>query len=163
MGHGTRGQAGFSRLNLALVSSEQKVLKALSRPHQAKSLKEVVQTAFSLGFELETHQIIGLPNETLDSMAHGMAYLAQLPVLIGVSIFYLTPKTEIASLFPDMEESDIFRSRSTAMAYPNKECDRDGLFTLFTTARIINFLKGIQIDGTKLHLEELFQRKFYKS
>lgn len=152
-------KAGFSRLNLALVSSEQGVLQAIKRPHRADTLKEVIQTAFTLGFELEVHQIIGLPNETLGSMAKTLSFLAQLPVLVGVSIFYLTPGTEITGLFPDMEEKDIFRSRSTAMAYPSKECDRDDLFTLFTTARIINFLKGVEFDAAEMHLEEIFQRE----
>ncbi len=152
-------EAGFSRLNLALVSSEQKVLKALGRPHQADKLVEVVQSAFSLGFELEVHQIIGLPNESLFSIAKSMSFLARLPVLIGVSIFYLTPKTEIAALFPEMKASDIFKSRSTAMAYPNQGCDRDDLFTVFTTARIINFLKGIQVEGEEIQLKEIFRQE----
>jgi radical SAM superfamily enzyme YgiQ (UPF0313 family) len=152
-------KAGFSRLNLALVSSAPKVLKNLGRPHQAESLAEVVQTAVSLDFELEVHQIIGLPNETLASMAEGMIFLSRLPVLIGVSTFYLTPRTEIAALFPPMAERDIFRSRSTAMAYPSKECDRDDLFTLFTTARIINFLKGLRMEGSQMHLEEFLQEQ----
>jgi len=155
--------AGFSRLNLALVSSEPKVLKGVDRPHHVENLIDVVDVAFSLGFELEVHQIIGLPNESITSMTKTLAFLAQLPVLIGVSIFYLTPGTEIAKFFPDMDENDIFRSRSTAMAYPSDECDRDDLFTLFTTARIINFLKGIQFDRPKIQLSELFQQEREKS
>jgi radical SAM superfamily enzyme YgiQ (UPF0313 family) len=152
-------KAGFSRLNLALVSSERQVLQGVNRPHCPEKLQEVVHAAFSLGFDLEVHQIIGLPNESLASMANSMAFLGRLPVLIGVSIFYLTPGTDIARQFPAMEGKDIFMSRSTAMARQSEECGRDDLFTLFTTARIINFLKGIEIEGAEISLEELLHRK----
>jgi radical SAM superfamily enzyme YgiQ (UPF0313 family) len=150
-------KAGFSRLNLALVSADQGILTALNRPHVATDLEKVVENAFSLGFELEVHQIIGLPEETLAGMAKTMALLARLPVLIGVSIFYLTPGTEIAALFPEMAENDIFRSRSTAMAHPTDKCGREDLFTLFTTARILNFIKGLPVEETEINLERLFE------
>lgn len=150
-------KAGFSRLNLALVSVDQKTLTAVNRPHVANDLEMVVDDAFSLGFGLEVHLIIGLPEETLASMAKTVALLARLPVLIGVSIFYLTPGTEIASLFGEMEAEDIFRSRSTAMAHPTRECSREDLFTLFTTARILNFIKGIETEEPETELEKLFE------
>ena len=150
-------KAGFSRLNLALVSADQTVLRAVNRPHAANDLETVVDDAFALGFELEVHQIVGLPGETLASMAETMALLARLPVLIGISIFYLTPGTDIASLFAEMDEKDIFRSRSTAMAHPSKECGRDDLFTLFTTARVLNFIKGIEVVPSVTNLNQLLK------
>jgi len=53
-----------------------------------------------------------------------MQLLAREPVLIGVSIFYLTPGSPIAESFPEMAGEDIFRSRSTAMAIETEHCKR---------------------------------------
>ncbi|MBI5559027.1 MAG: B12-binding domain-containing radical SAM protein [Deltaproteobacteria bacterium] len=143
-------RAGFARLNLALVSSDQRVLKNINRFQDTDKFHGVIRMATELGFELEVHQIIGLPGEELSSMIRTLVVLAQLPVLIGVSLFYLTPGAPIAASFPEMTAGDIFRSRSTAMAVTSAACGRDDLFTLFTTARIINFLKGLPVDDIQL-------------
>jgi hypothetical protein len=71
-----------------------------------------------------------------------------------VSIFYLTPGCPIAQEFPEMTESDIFKARSTAMAIETDQFHRDDLYTLFITARIINFLKGLQFGRAQLTLPE---------
>jgi hypothetical protein len=42
-----------------------------------------------------------------------------------------------------MTDSDMFRARSTAMAIETAAFRRDDLYTLFLTARIVNFLKSI--------------------
>lgn len=148
-------QAGFRRLNLALVSSDQEVLEAVGRGYDLEKFHRVIGEADELGFDLEVHLIIGLPNDTLDSMIQSLVVLARLPVLIGVSIFYLTPGTPISESFPAMSATDIFCSRSTAMAIVSDQCSRRDLFTLFLTARIINFLKGLSLEGAKTELAAL--------
>jgi len=140
-------RAGFSRLNLALVSADRRVLRAVQRPHRVEQFEETVSAAHALGFQILSHQILGLPGESLHSMVGTLAFLAALPVLIGVSIFYCTPGSPISSQFPAVREIDIFRSRSTAMAVETEQCGRKGLYTLFVTARILNFLKGQSFGG----------------
>jgi radical SAM superfamily enzyme YgiQ (UPF0313 family) len=137
-------RAGFSSLNISVVSSKAETLKRYRRPHKLDKFFEIVDKARSLGLDIVTYQILGLPGESLDDMTETMALLAGLPVLIGVSIFYLTPGSPAALEFPDMTGDDIVKSRSTAMAVETREFMRDDLFTLFITARIINFLKGIK-------------------
>ena len=56
--------------------------------------------------------------------------------------------------FPVMTEADIFKSRSTAMAFETEEFSRDDLFTLFITARIINFLKALKLGPEEVTMEE---------
>jgi len=136
-------RAGFSGLNLSLVSSNAATLKSCKRPHTLNKYIETVETASRLGLDIVTYQILGLPNETQDEMIETMAFLAGLPALIGVSIFYLTPGSPIAEGLPAMTESDIMKARSTSMAIVTDQFERDDLYTLFITARIINFLKGI--------------------
>jgi len=79
-------------------------------------------------------------------------------VLIGASIFYLTPGCPMAGEFPEMTESDIFKSRSTAMAIETDQFRRDDIYTLFITARIINFLKGLRLTGEKVSLHDALRQ-----
>lgn len=137
--------AGFTHLNLALVSSDTTVRETAKRPHTVEKYLQVVNKAFQLGFKIVSYQILGLPRESLDSMMQTLVFMAQQPVLQGASIFYLTPNSPIARKFPLVGEFDVFKSRSTAMAFESRECSRDQLYTLLVTTRIINFLKGIDI------------------
>jgi hypothetical protein len=75
-------------------------------------------------------------------------------VLLGASTFYLTPGTPVASTLPAMRESDIFKSRLTAMAFPTPECSRQDLYTLFVTSRIMNFLKGLELENEVSSLQQ---------
>ncbi len=150
--------AGFTHLNLALVSTDEKVLAAQKRPHRVGDFSVVAGMAHGLGFQVVAHQILGLPGETLDAMIETLAFLARHPLLIGVSIFYLTPGAPVAQGFPEMSPADFFRSRSTAMAIESPGCTRDDLFTLFISARIFNFVKGISSGGRELTLTDFFAR-----
>jgi radical SAM superfamily enzyme YgiQ (UPF0313 family) len=150
-------KAGFRSLNLSLVSGNPDVLARLRRPHTVNQYLEVVHQAHCLGFDVVSYQILGLPHEGLEDMIHTMALTASLPVLIGASIFYLTPGCPIAREFPDMTDSDIFRARSTAMAVETARFSRDDLYTLFATARIINFLKGLRFEKREVTLKEALE------
>jgi len=149
--------AGFSHLNLSLVSAEERVLRRTRRPHTLSKYLEVVNQAHSLGFETVSYQILGLPYETLEEMIATMSLLASLPVLIGPSVFYLTPGSPLAREFPEPSEADIFRSRATAMAVEARDFRRDDLYTLFTTARIINFLKGLELERQTVTLQDCLE------
>jgi radical SAM superfamily enzyme YgiQ (UPF0313 family) len=147
-------RAGFRSLNISLVSANADVLARLKRPHTLNKYLDVVNQAHGLGFDIVSYQILGLPYETLDDMVDTMALMASLPVLIGASIFYLTPGCPIAQEFPEMTESDIFKARSTAMAIETDQFHRDDLYTLFITARVINFLKGLRLKEKKVSLQD---------
>ncbi|MBU4263299.1 MAG: B12-binding domain-containing radical SAM protein [Proteobacteria bacterium] len=148
-------QAGFTHLNLALVSCRQEILSAVGRTHQVEQFSEVVKNAADMGFAMVAYLILGLPGDNLQNMIESLATLARLPVLIGVSIFYLTPGTAIAEKFPPMTSEDIFLSRSTAMAIETDGVKRRDLYTLFIAARIINFLKGLEFVGQNQNLDQL--------
>jgi hypothetical protein len=70
-----------------------------------------------------------------------------LPVLLGASPFYRTPKAPIARELV-LKEEDFVRARLTAMAVETDQFVRDDIYTLFVTTRIINFLKGLQLDSS---------------
>jgi anaerobic magnesium-protoporphyrin IX monomethyl ester cyclase len=139
-------QAGFSHLNLALVSSDKTVRETTKRPHTLSAYLKVVDKAFQLGLKIVSYQILGLPNESLESMIQTLAFNARLPVLLGASPFYQTPNAPIAHGM-DFTEDDFLRSRLTAMAVETKGFDREDIYTLFITTRIINFLKGLPLSS----------------
>jgi radical SAM superfamily enzyme YgiQ (UPF0313 family) len=147
-------KAGFRTLNVSLVSANAAVLARLRRPHTLSKYIDVVHTAHRLGFGVVSYQILGLPYESLEDMIHTMALMASLPVLVGASIFYLTPGSPISREFPDMTETDILKARSTAMAVETDRFRRDDLYTLFVTARILNFLKGLRFNKKCVTLKE---------
>lgn len=138
-------QAGFSHLNLALVSSDQTVRQTTKRPHTLNKYLEVVQQAYALGFQIVSYQIVGLPQESLESMIQTMSVHAQLPVLMGTSIFYLTPNSPISFNFPQFKSMDPVLSRSSAMAI-EESIDRRSQYSLFILTRIINFIKSFTLS-----------------
>jgi radical SAM superfamily enzyme YgiQ (UPF0313 family) len=138
-------RAGFSHLNLALVSSDKTVRETTKRPHTLEAYLKVVHKAVQLGFKIVSYQILGLPNETLESMIQTLAFNARLPVLLGASPFYRTPASPIA-LGLDFTKEDYVKARLTAMAVETDEFRREDIYTLFITTRIINFLKGLRLS-----------------
>lgn len=147
-------RTGFGDLNLSLVSSRGRVLAKSARPHTVTKYLEVVKQAYRLGFRVVSYQILGLPYETLDDMIHTMALTATLPVIIGPSVFYCTPGSPIAAEFFEPSEPDIFRARSTAMAIETDHFGRDDIYTLFISARIINFIKGVPWGKNNTSLQD---------
>src|SRR4030095_2335257 len=107
---------------------------------------KVVQKAHQLGFKIVSYQILGLPNESLESMIQTLAFNARLPVLLGASPFYRTPNSPIARGL-HLNEADFVKARLTALAIETENFSRDDIYTLFVTTRIINFLKGVPISG----------------
>jgi radical SAM superfamily enzyme YgiQ (UPF0313 family) len=140
-------QAGFSHLNLALVSSDKTVRETTKRPHTLEAYLRVVHKAVQLGFKIVSYQILGLPNESLDSMIQTLAFNARLPLLLGASPFYRTPASPIARGL-DFTKEDYVKARLTAMAVETDEFRREDIYTLFIATRIINFLKGLRLSAS---------------
>jgi radical SAM superfamily enzyme YgiQ (UPF0313 family) len=149
-------RAGFSHLNLALVSSDKTVRETTKRPHTLEKYLKVVSKAHELGFRIVSYQILGLPNESLDSMIQTLAFNARLPVLLGASPFYQTPDAPIARGLK-LTEQDLVKARLTAMAIETNGFAREDIYTLFVTTRIINFLKGLPARGPQ-ELTDLITR-----
>jgi radical SAM superfamily enzyme YgiQ (UPF0313 family) len=150
--------AGFSHLNLALVSSDKTVRETTKRPHTLEAYLKVVHKAHALGFQIVSYQILGLPNETLDSMIQTLAFNARLPVLLGASPYYQTPNAPMARGLV-LKEEDYVKARLTAMAIETEEFSRDDIYTLFVITRILNFLKGLPLE-TSTDLADLLDREW---
>jgi radical SAM superfamily enzyme YgiQ (UPF0313 family) len=147
-------QAGFTHLNLSLVSTNTALLKTVQRPNPLKKYRAVVKAATALGFKVVAYQILGLPGDTLASMIKTLLFNAKLPVLLGASPFYLIPHSPIARHFSAPSEADVFKARLTAMAIETKNFRREDLYTLLITTRILNFLKGLPSSGKDISLSK---------
>jgi radical SAM superfamily enzyme YgiQ (UPF0313 family) len=138
-------RAGFSQLNLALVSSDTTVRETTKRPHTLDAYLRIVNKACALGFRIVSYQILGLPNESLDSMIQTLAFNARLPVLLGASPFYRTPSSPIARGLA-LSEADFVKARLTALGVKAENFTRDDVYSLFVTTRIVDFLKSLPLD-----------------
>jgi radical SAM superfamily enzyme YgiQ (UPF0313 family) len=154
-------RAGFSKLNLALVSSDKTVRETTKRPHTIEAYLKVVNKAHQLGFKIVSYQILGLPNESLESMIQTLAFNSRLPVLLGASPFYQTPNAPIARGLK-LSERDYVKGRLTALAIETDRFSRDDIYTLLVTTRIINFLKGLPLSRSTT-LPELMTRAWTDS
>jgi radical SAM superfamily enzyme YgiQ (UPF0313 family) len=149
--------AGFSNINISLVSSNGEVLRAMKRPHTLDRYLAVVDSACRLGLKITSYQIMGIPGEDLDSQIETLALNARLPVLLGASPFYLTPGMPMAKGEP-FRERDMVRARLTALGADPDPARRDEVYTLFVTTRIINFLKSANFEERELALDKVLQR-----
>ncbi len=139
-------KAGFSSLNLALVSEDEIEQTFLHRPFNTKQFIELVHIAKKHDFFITAYLILGLPNHTINQMLDSILFLADLPVLIGPSFFYLVPNTPIFNQckLSNLVHSDTRTFRSSYMPYENDNFKRIDLMTLFRITRIINFMKEIK-------------------
>src|SRR5215475_9317336 len=151
-------QAGFSQLNLALVSSDKTVRETTKRPHTLETYLKVVHKAVQLGFKIVSYQILGLPNESLESMIQTLAFNTRLLLLLGASPFYRTPESPIARGL-DFTKEDYVKARLTAIAIETEQFCREDIYTLFIATRIINFLKGLRLS-TSTDLDALMDRSW---
>ena len=147
---GLMKRAGFTHLNLSLVTAESGIRRQANRPHSLEQYFDIVRFGALLGFRIVSYHIFGLPQESLESMLDSLVVNAELPVLIGASLFYMTPNMPIAAAFPAMADDDVFKARLTAMAIETAHVSRDDLFTLFITARILDFLKGLTFSTASI-------------
>ncbi|OQA58311.1 MAG: Ribosomal protein S12 methylthiotransferase RimO [Candidatus Omnitrophica bacterium ADurb.Bin277] len=141
---GLMRRAGFTHLNLSLVSSDPSVCKSMRRPLNRKKYRTVVSQAFKLGFRIVSYQILGLPGDSPDSMVKTLVLNARLPVLLGASPFYVPPGSPIGD---SLNEADPFTTaRLTNLGIESAAFTREDIYTLFVTTRILNFLKGIPLQ-----------------
>jgi len=141
--------AGFSSINLSLVTPDRKKQQALSRPFDTAAFTKVVQAAQQIGLKVTAYLIIGLPGDTVKNNLQSILFLASLPCLIGPSLFYLVPGTPIfdelaaKGQIPDSE----LCYRSSYFPYTRPDYSRESAMTLFRICRIINFMKAARDYG----------------
>ena len=149
-------RAGFRDLNLSLVTADPEQARVNHRPHDIEAFSRVVNVACGLGFRVVGYQILGLPGDSVSSMVDTMIFLARLPLLLGASPFYLAPGCEWCNRLPaPAGKRSWIGARTTAMGWDGAGFGRPDIFTLFVTARILNFLKSVSFSQDRFGMQEL--------
>lgn len=133
-------RAGFRELNLSLVSRDPVLRETLRRPYLIDSLdsfNKLIRAAQKLSFFITVSIIIGLPGQTFAEVKESIDDLLGLGVLVGPSVFYLSPGS---SLYEKMELAAAIKNdwnlyRSSAFAIETGALSRGALFTLFSYVR----------------------------
>jgi len=132
-------RAGVRKLDLSWVSGNPEVRLRHHRP-QKKDEAEffgLLKLARRLGFFVTVYLILGLPGQTREEIIDTTEKLLELDVLVGPSVFYLTPGSELhrsLSLPAEIAEDwDLYRS--TAFAVETDELKRRDLIELFLHIR----------------------------
>lgn len=144
-------QAGFTALNLSLCTLNPLQLKRFRRADVRESLERVVRCAERLGLETVCYILVGAPGQqAMDSVAD-LIYLASLPSLAGVSVFYPAPGSaeyDLMATSKTLPES-LALYRSTALPVSGSRSRLESV-TLLRLGRILNFMKSLKVNTRDL-------------
>ncbi len=155
--------AGFKTLNLSAGSSSAEQLKKFGRRDVTKCLDKVMEHAKRNGLETVCYMIAGAYGQTAESSLSDLAYLAKSPALAGLSIFYPAPGSidceELGKkgLLPDR----LSMWRSSALPCPGPATRLEAA-TLLRLARIVNFIKNIEIRGEQVSKPNTLERTVFR-
>ncbi|MDI6849017.1 MAG: radical SAM protein [Candidatus Saccharicenans sp.] len=132
-------RAGVRKLDLSWVSGNQSLRQKHHRPQKKDEPQffELLKEARRLGFFVTVYLILGLPGQTKEEIIETTEKLLALDVLVGPSVFYLTPGSELHRTLPLPPEiaGDWDMYRATALAVETEELKRRDLIELFLDIR----------------------------
>jgi len=131
----------LSKLNISLVSADVRTALRCGRRYTRDEFIRVVHVSSSLGIPVTAYLICGLPGEGYDRINAGVDFLAQLSVLIGISIFYPVPGIE------GFTDTGIFDKLSPLLCrgssfHPWNDCTIEELVHTFMRVRALNMSKS---------------------
>lgn len=140
-------RAGVRKLDLSWVSGSPALRKKHHRPQKKEESEflETLNTARKLGFFVTVYLVLGLPGQTKEEIIETTERLLSLDILVGPSVFYLTPGSELyntMSLAPEIKD-DWDMLRSTAFAVETEHLTRQNLIELFLYVRKRNLEKRV--------------------
>ncbi len=138
--------AGFRRLNFSLVDVAPSVLGGQNRSAQGSFLRLLPYLDQS-PFLVEVHFIIGLPGQHPDRLLDTLLFLMEKRLLLGPSIFYMSPGSAIYERDGKSQEIPLQAMRSSFMLPFNPLFPRPVTFTFAKLVRFINYIKGILDRG----------------
>ncbi|MGB9893074.1 MAG: B12-binding domain-containing radical SAM protein [Candidatus Saccharicenans sp.] len=131
--------AGVKKLNLSWVSGDPALRRQYHRPQKKEEPEflTLLKQAKKMGFFVTVYLILGLPGQTEEEIKEITEKLLDLEVLVGPSVFYLTPGSELQRSLNLSAEviNDWDKYRSTAFAIETEELTRDNLIKLFLYIR----------------------------
>ncbi|MBN1797116.1 MAG: cobalamin-dependent protein [Spirochaetales bacterium] len=135
-------ESGFIQFNLSLGSADENSAHYEYRDFNPSLFEKLLQVMHLNNLDCISYFICGLKGDNVHTIAHTLAYLANLPTLIGISFFYAIPGIQ------DYTDRSLFNSlpptlcKSTS-AYPwNNSLSPKTMVTAFRLSRLINMLKS---------------------
>jgi radical SAM superfamily enzyme YgiQ (UPF0313 family) len=152
--------AGFRRLNFSLVDVSPSVLRTQKREQQQSFLGLLPFLETSL-FLVEVHFIIGLPGQDPTSLLDTILFLMGKRLLLGPSVFYLSPGSPLHSRESGHGEEIPFRSMRSSIMLPfNPLFPRTITFTFIKLVRFVNYMKQLlDEDGDIKRMSDLPEAK----
>lgn len=142
---------GFKTLNLALITTCPAQLKRFRRPDITSELDRVLFDASRYGLNSVVYIIAAGPGQNAVDTVDDLIYLAQRPVLAGVSIFYPSPGSDDYRWCRDRHllpnELDLLRATAFPLEHTTSRLEA---VTLLRLGRILNFMKLLIDRGARL-------------
>ena len=154
-------RAGFHHLDLSLGSVSHPASKKINRPYNPEKATTVLKQAAEYKLPTTTYIIFGIPGHTLADMVQSLIYLMGQETLIGPSIFYPTPGTNVYEELYGRSASpapDYPALRSSLFPVETDEFSKLDIITLLKLSRWINFAKKFILPETgrsAISLDEL--------
>ncbi|MDA8139639.1 MAG: radical SAM protein [Desulfobacteraceae bacterium] len=144
-------RAGFKTLNLALITTQAAQLKRFNRPDLTADLDRVLAMATARELNSVVYLIVAGPQQDPSASVQDLLFLAQRPVLAGVSVFYPAPGSAdyswcrrqglLPQTFGQMRASTLPLAHTTS---------RLQAVTLLRLGRVLNFMKLLLDNGSEL-------------
>jgi anaerobic magnesium-protoporphyrin IX monomethyl ester cyclase len=141
-------EAGFRTLNLSLGTTSTVQQKRFNRPDVKGAFDDVLLHARAHGLGVLSYIIVGGPGQDPLESISDLLFLAERPVLAGVSIFYPSPGSadyrtcEEAGTLP----AELSRMRATAVPISDTTTRKQSV-TLLRLGRIVNYVKALLDHG----------------
>lgn len=147
--------AGFKTLNLSIGTISVGQLKKFNRPNMLENLGGVLSSAKKYQLDVVCYLIAAAPGQKAEESLHDLIYMAQQPVILGLSIYYPAPgsadylRLKTKGYLPD------YLSMMRSSAFPLSETtSRTEAVTLMRLSRIINFIKFLKKKGDTIPAPE---------
>ncbi|MEI6080694.1 MAG: radical SAM protein [bacterium] len=139
---GLMKDAGFKKLDISLATGAVPYRDGLKRPETIVQYESLLESAVSMGFDVTTYVIIGLPEQPLDEIKQTLEYLMGKKTLISPSVFYNVPGMPIYNEMKKYERLDLdIARRSTAFNSRGRDFEPDDIFNVFRQIRRHNLNK----------------------
>lgn len=140
--------AGFKTLNLSVGTISVRQLKKFNRPAMIESLEQVLSDAEKHKLGAVVYLIAGAPGQTAKDSLCDLIYMAQKPVVIGLSMFYPAPGSVDYAYLKNKGSLPQYFSMMRSSALPVLESiSHVEAVTLLRLSRIINFMKLLVKKG----------------
>ena len=136
---------GFTNLNFSIGTTSHFLIKKWQRPAGLEKLKNHFDIIKKLKIRTTVYFIIGSPDQTIQDVVNTILYLYKQPVLLGPSIYYITPEQPLIENIDLYKKADFIFYRSSSVYQINKIFTIRDKITLLKLSRFINVLKNKEL------------------